>query len=162
MTYNQSASQQEPLFGDSTLRQLQGSMEALASQSFGGMHMSDLGIAIDSNGNMSLDSDTLTKALQSNPNAVSQMFTTNGFATAVYNMTNTYTDPQSGILTAKSKSIESQNTTLQNEIDQIEANATALQTRLTNQFNALETTMSQLQNEGNYVSKMFSSSSSSK
>ena len=159
MTYNQSATTQAPLFGDSTMRQLQSSMSAIASQSFGGMNLTQLGITIDSDGNMSLDSDTLNATLQSNPNALSDMFVTNGLATALYNMTTEYTDPVNGILTAKDKSITDQTSTLQDEINQIEDNATAMQTRLQDEFNQLETTMSQLQSEGNAVSKMFSSSS---
>jgi flagellar hook-associated protein 2 len=154
MSYNSSATTQEPLFGDSTMRQLQSSLEQLASQNFGGMNLTDLGLTIDENGNMSLDSDKLTSTLQTNPNAVEQFFTANGAATAMYTMTNMYTDPQNGILTAKDTSIADQNTDLQSEIDQIEANATALQDRLTDEFNQLESTMSSLNSESTQVSKM--------
>jgi flagellar hook-associated protein 2 len=154
MSYNQSSTTQSPLFGDPTMRQLQGSLETIASQDFGGTNLTDLGITIDQNGNMSLDSDKLTTALQKNPNAVSQLFSSNGLATAVYNMTNEYTDPENGVLTSKTKSITDQNTDLQNEIDQIQQNATALQTRLQDEFNQLETTMSGLQTESSYVTKM--------
>ncbi|HEY3802785.1 MAG TPA: flagellar filament capping protein FliD [Kofleriaceae bacterium] len=160
MSYNQSSTTQEPLFGDSTMRQLQGSLETIASQEFGGLNLTDLGITIDENGNMSLDSDKLTAALQTNPNAVTQLFTTGGFANAVYQMTDMYTDPADGILTSKSQSITDQNTDLQNEIDQIQSNATALQDRLQDEFNQLESTMSGLQSEGNYVSKMLTTSTS--
>lgn len=154
MSYNQSSTTQSPLFGDSTMRQLQSSMEALASESLGGMNLTQLGITIDQNGNMSLDSDKLTTALQKTPNAVTQLFSSNGFATAVYNMTNEYTDPENGVLAAKTNSITDQNKELQQDITQIEDNATAMQTRLQNEFNQLETTMSGLTAEGNAVSKM--------
>jgi flagellar hook-associated protein 2 len=154
MSYNASATTQEPLFGDSTMRQLQSSLEQIASGSFGGTNLTQLGLTIDENGNMSLDSDTLTATLQTNPKAVEQMFTANGFANSVYQMTNMYTDPQNGILTAKDTSITDQTNDLQDEINQIDANATALQDRLTDEFNQLETTMSSLNAESTSVSKM--------
>ncbi|HEX4450661.1 MAG TPA: flagellar filament capping protein FliD [Kofleriaceae bacterium] len=154
MSYNATATTQEPLFGDSTMRQLQSSLEQIASQNFGGLNLTDLGLTIDENGNMSLDSDTLTTTLQANPNAVEQFFTANGFASAAYQMTNMYTDPLSGILTAKDTSITDQTNDLQDEINQIDANATALQDRLTDEFNQLETTMSSLNSESTQVSKM--------
>jgi|HubBroStandDraft_6_1064221.scaffolds.fasta_scaffold42850_3 flagellar hook-associated protein 2 len=154
MSYNQSSTTQSPLFGDPTMRQLQGSLETIASQDFGGMNLTDLGITIDQNGNMSLDSGKLTAALQANPNAVSQLFSTNGLATAMYNMTDEYTDPENGVLTSKTQSITDQNNDLQDEINQIQTNATALQTRLQDEFNQLETTMSGLQTESSYVTKM--------
>jgi flagellar hook-associated protein 2 len=160
MTYNASATTQAPLFGDSTLRQLQSSMSAIASQNFGGTNLTQLGITIDSDGNMSLDTDTLNATLQHSPNAISDMFVTNGLATAMFNMTSEYTDPVNGILTAKDKSITDQTSQLKDAINQIEANATAMQTRLQDEFNQLETTMSTLQSEGNYVSKMFATKSS--
>ena len=53
-------------------------------------------------------------------------------------------------------SITDQNNDLQDDINQIQANATALQTRLQDEFNQLESTMSSLQAEGNQVSKILS------
>jgi flagellar hook-associated protein 2 len=157
MSYNSSSTTQEPLFGDSTMRQLQGSLGSIVSQDFGGLNLTDLGLTVDENGNMSLDSTTLDATLQANPNAVTKLMTSNGFATALYNMTALYTDPETGVLTSKTQSITDQNNDLQTDINQIQANATALQTRLQDEFNQLETTMSSLQAEGNQVSKMLSS-----
>lgn len=154
MTYNANATAQAPLFGDMTMRELQSSMEDIASQDFGGTNLTDLGITIDSDGNMTLDTDTLDAALSANPNVVSNLFTSQGFGTALYNMTDEYTDPENGILTAKEQSITDQNSDLTDEINQIQSNATAMQTTLQDEFNTLETTMSQLQSEGNYVTKM--------
>ncbi len=74
-------------------------------------------------------------------------------------MMDMYTDPANGILTSKTQSITDQNTDLQNEITQIQSNATALQDRLQDEFNQLESTMSGLQSEGNYVSKMLTTTS---
>jgi flagellar hook-associated protein 2 len=154
MTYNANATTQAPLFGDSSMRQLQGSLQTIASQNFGGTNLTDLGITIDEDGNMSLDTTQLDTALTSNPAAITNLFSTNGLAAAVYNMTDEYTAPSTGILSAKDASITSQTQDLQDVVDQIEANGTALQTRLQDEFNNLESTMSQLQSEGSQVSKM--------
>jgi len=48
-----------------------------------------------------------------------------------------------------------QSNDLQTEIDQINANATALQTQLQAQFNALETTMSTLNSQSSTITKLF-------
>jgi flagellar hook-associated protein 2 len=156
MTYNSSASTQEPLFGDPTMQQLQGSLGSIVSQDFGGLNLTDLGLSIDEDGNMSLDATTLDATLQANPNAITKLMTANGFGTALYNMTAMYTDPATGALTTETQSLTDQNNNLQSDINQIQSNATALQTRLQDEFNQLESTMSSLQAEGNQVSKILS------
>ena len=73
---------------------------------------------------------------------------------AVTTLTDMYTAPSDGILTAKSSALTDNKVDLQKQIDQINTNATALQTRLELQFNALEETMSKLQSQASYVSKI--------
>jgi flagellar hook-associated protein 2 len=163
LTYTGTAPAPGTLYGDSTVRELQSSLAAMMTASYGTTTPSDLGLTIDDTGVLSLDTTKLDSALQSNPNAVSDLFATSkgGFAKAVSNMSNVFTDPENGVLTTKSQAITSQVTLLQNEIDQNDANATALQTRLQNEFNALESTLSSIKNEGNYLTDLFSGSSTS-
>ncbi|MEO8842731.1 MAG: flagellar filament capping protein FliD [Kofleriaceae bacterium] len=156
LTYNASADRQSALFGDSTLRGLQSSMSEFTSRTFGGMNLTDLGVSMDQDGLLSLDSAKLTTALQANPDAITKLFVDGGLATAVKQMSDLYSEPGDGVLVVKSAGMADRNKLLQDQVDQIEANATALQTRLQAQFNALETAMSQLQGQSSYITQMMS------
>jgi flagellar hook-associated protein 2 len=144
----------DTLFGDSTLAQLQSSLQGLVSQTFGSSSLLDLGVSVDKDGVMSLDADKFTTALSANPNALGDLFVTGGLSKTVTDLTNMYTEPTDGILTAKSTGLSDNSDDLQKQIDQINDNATALQSRLEDQFNALEETMSKLQSQASYVSKI--------
>jgi flagellar hook-associated protein 2 len=160
LTYNATATTQAPLFGDSTLRGLQTSMSELTSRQFGTNNLTDLGVSMDENGMLTLDTTALSTALTTNPNAISDMFVQGGLSAAVTSLTNLYSEPVDGVLVTKSSGLDDQNTLLQGEVDQIDDNATALQTRLQDQFNALETAMSKLQSQSSYITNMLSSTSS--
>lgn len=161
LTYNANATTQSALFGDSTLRSLQGMLSGFASQTFGTMHLDDLGISMDQDGMLSLDTTKLTTALQNNPDAITNLFVTGGLATSVSAMSKMYSEAGDGVLVTKSAGLDDRSKLLQDEIDQIEANATALQTRLQNQFSQMEAAISSMQSQSSYISSMFSSSSSS-
>jgi flagellar hook-associated protein 2 len=161
LTYNASATTQSALFGDSTLRGLQGVLSAFASQTFGTMHLDDLGLSMDQDGMLSLDSDKLTTALQNNPDAITSLFVTGGLAKSVSDMSKMYSEAGDGVLVTKSSGLDDQNKLLQDQIDQIEDNANALQTRLQDQFTAMEQAISSMQSQSSYISSMLSSSSSS-
>ena len=129
LTYNSSATMQSALFGDSTLRGMQSTMSEFTSRTFGSMNLTDLGVTMDKDGLLSLDSTKLNTKLQSNPTAITDMFVTGG------------------------------SSLLQDQIGQIENNATALQKRLEDQFSALEAAMSQLNGQSSYITQMMSQTS---
>jgi flagellar hook-associated protein 2 len=142
------------LFGDSTLRQLQGALGTLMSNQYGSMTLSDIGLSRDKTGALTLDDTKLSAVLAKNPNAVSDLFVTSGFASAVKKLSDAYTRAGDGILTTKSKSLTDRYATLQKQADQINKNADDLQTRLEAQFNALETAMSQLKSQSAYLASV--------
>jgi len=144
----------DTLFGDSTLTQLQNSLQGMISQQFGTSSLLDLGISVDKTGVMSLDADKFGTAMSSNPNAMSDLFVAGGLSHAMSSLTDLYTQPSDGILTSKSSGITDQSDDLQKQIDQINSNADALQSRLQAQFDALEETMSKLQSQASYVTKV--------
>jgi flagellar hook-associated protein 2 len=161
LTYTGTTAGTDTLFGDSTLQGLKSAMDSLATQQFGGMSMSDLGLTFDKTGVLSLDDTTLDATLDKNPDALNDLFVTGGMSTAFVNMSNAYTESGDGILTSKSQGFTDESTALQSQIDQIESNATALQSRLQDQFNALEATMSKLNSQASQVSSILGGSSSS-
>jgi flagellar hook-associated protein 2 len=155
LNYTGTTAGNDTLFGDSTLRGLKGTLDQIATSKFGSTSMSDLGLTIDKTGILSLDTTQLNTTLAANPNAVSDLFVTGGLSNALTSMTSGYSEPGDGILTMKSQGMTDQTTNLQTQIDQINANATALQTRLQAQFSALEATMSALNSQSTYINKIF-------
>jgi flagellar hook-associated protein 2 len=142
------------LFGDSTLRQLQGALGTLMSNAYGSTTLADLGLSRDKTGALTLDETKLSATLAKNPDAVSDVFVSGGFAAAVTQLSDAYTRTGDGILSAKSQSLTDRYATLQKQADQINKNADDLQTRLEAQFNALETAMSQLKSQSAYLTSV--------
>ncbi len=154
LDYTGSTKGTNTLFGDSTFRGLQGSLGALVADSYGGSTLGALGISRDKTGAMTLDETKLASAIASDPDAVSKVFVTGGFASKVGTFTDSYTTSTTGILAAKSDGLVSRNKDLQTQIDRINANADALQTRLQAQFDALEKAMSNLQSQSGFISRI--------
>jgi flagellar hook-associated protein 2 len=142
------------LFGDSTLRGLQGALGNLMGSQYGDGTLGAIGLTRDKSGLLSLDETKLTAALTKDPNAVAKVFVTGGFATAVTTMTDAYTRAGDGILASKSKGMVDRFNVLQSQIDQINDHADQLKTRLEAQFNALETAMSNLKSQSSYLSSV--------
>lgn len=154
LDYTGTTKGQNTLFGDSTLRQLQTSLGTLMSNSYGGMSLSDIGLTRDRTGLMSLDESKLTKALTSNPNAVSDLFATNGFATAATSLTDAYTTSSTGIFATKTQALTDRHKALQTQIDSINKSADDLQARLEKQFNAMEQAMSNMKAQFSQLTAM--------
>jgi len=148
------------LFGDSTLRQLQGALGSIMSSGYGASTSSAntlgaIGLTRGKDGALTLDSTKLASALATNPNAVSDLFVTGGFAKAMTTMTDAYTRAGDGVLAGKTLSLTSQFGLLQKQADQINAHADALQIQLQAQFTALETSMSNLKSQSAYLTSIF-------
>jgi flagellar hook-associated protein 2 len=152
------------LFGDSTLRGLQGALGGVMSSGYGpGATTGDMsqaatlgaiGLTRDKTGNLSLDTTKLATALSANPNAVGDLFVKDGFATAMTNLTDTYTRAGNGMFASKSQSLTARFNLLQTQADQINTRADALKTQLENQFSALETAMSQLKSQSSFLTSI--------
>lgn len=138
------------LFGDSTLRGLQSALGAVATAAYGDGGLSTIGLSRDRTGTMTLDSTKLADAIAKDPDAVSKIFVTNGFANAVTSLVDRYTSAD-GLLAAKTESITARQKILQERIDRINNNADDLQTRLERQFSALEEAMSKLKSQTAYL-----------
>jgi flagellar hook-associated protein 2 len=156
------------LFGDATLRQLQGALGTIMSNSYGpadpdasdaeraatGTTLGAIGLTRDRTGALTLDDAKLSAALAAHPGAVSDLFVTGGFAAAMTGLTDTYTRAGDGVLASKTAGLSARNKALQGSIDHINARADALKTQLEKQFTALETAMSQLKSQSAYLTSI--------
>jgi len=151
------------LFGDSTLRQLQGALGGIMSRGYGPADadpstlssIGAIGLTRAKDGSLTLDDTKLTAALAADPNAVGDLFITRGFGAAMTTMTDAYTRPGDGLLASKTRSLTDRSTSLQSQVDHINTRADALKTQLEQQFTALETAMSKLKGQSSFLSSIF-------
>ena len=139
-----------PLSGDSTVRLLQSSLLAAPSYSASAGAMTtlgSLGITMNDDGTLSVNSSALTAALQNNPTAVQAFFqgsASNGFAASVENALSMFTDSSQGAFTVDLNSLSAENTDLQNQINDYEDYLAGVQTSLTSQYNQANILLLQL------------------
>ena len=142
---------QGPLGGDSTLGILQDMLLGTGSYSDGSTSgiatLADLGITMNNDGTLTVDNGTLDSALQNNFSAVQTFFqgtASNGFANTLSTQLNTMTDPTSGAFTVDLQSINSENTDLQNQINDFQAYLATQATLLTAEYNQADALLQQL------------------
>ncbi len=144
----------DTLFGDATLRQLQGALGSLASRAYGGKTLAGLGISIDTGGRLSLDRTKFDAALDKDPTAVESLFVAGGLATKMSDLATSYTRSGDGLLISKGTSLDSRIARHQKDIQRIETAATALGERLTRQFTALEQAISKMKAQSGQMMSM--------
>ncbi|HZP64538.1 MAG TPA: flagellar filament capping protein FliD [Terriglobales bacterium] len=141
---------QGPLSGDPTLSILQSQLLGSGAYSTTGTNVStlaDLGITMNDDGSLTLDSTTLDSALQSNFSAVQNFFqgtAFNGFVTFLNNQLNALTDPTNGAFTVDLQSISNENSDLQDQINNFEDYLQSQTTLLTNEYNQADALLQQL------------------
>lgn len=143
------------LFGDSTLRALQGRVATMMSSSYGGATLGGIGLSRDKDGFMAIDTTKLEAALAKDPTAAAKLFATGGFAADVAKLSDDYARGGDGILAVKTASLTAQGKTAQSQIDRIDASAEALRVRLEMQFAKLESAMSMLKSQSSRLTAMF-------
>jgi flagellar hook-associated protein 2 len=183
----QDQTQNGVLFGNSTVQQLQDSMGQFIARAFSGVGqyrtITAMGISVNQDGTLTLDTDTLNQILATNPDDVRTFFTTNtkavaadlttnpptqaqpaveGFGATLSDMVTRFTDSQTGILFAASDAITNQETQLKQQQTDLATLLTAKRNRLTQQMANLESTIAGLKNQGTALNSLTSTTSSSK
>jgi len=150
-----------PLLGDSLLRSVQQDMRNGLTNPVSGLSgdfnaLATIGITTTASGTLELDAAKLNKALSADPDALAHLFgSENGVAARLYAQVETRL--QSG------SDLDSRNTTLKRQMDDIgrEKEALALrmeqiEARYRKQFTALDSLLSQLQTTSSYLSQQLS------
>jgi len=148
--YTVSSSNQEgPLGGDSALRMLQSILLGSGSYTATGsiQTLGDLGISMNNDGTLSLDTSTLDNAIQNNFGAVQSFLqgaASNGFVNSLNTQVSGLTDPVSGAFTVDLQSISNENNDLQSQINNFQTYLNNQQTLLTNEYNQADILLQQL------------------
>ena len=145
-TYSSTNSTQGPLAGDSALGLLQNALLGAGSYSAASngttTTLGSLGITMNNDGTLSVNSTTLDDALQNNPSAVQNFFegsALNGFANALNTQLQSLTDPADGAFTVDLSSMKNTYNELEDNITNFQQNYIApLQTSLTAEYSSAE------------------------
>jgi len=113
--------------------------------------LSSLGVSVNSDGTLSLNTSTLNSALQNNYSDVQGCFqgsSLNGFANSLDQQLTSFLSPSDGAFTVDLQSLNSQNTELQDDITNFQTNIIdPLQTQLQAEFSKAEIALQQLPGE---------------
>lgn len=143
---------------DSDVRSLQTTLESAisytatsASGSTTVPNLSSLGISVNDDGTLSLNSATLSNVLQNDFNDVQNFFqgaSLNGFANTLDQQLTTYISPADGAFTLDLQSISSEESGLQTDISNFETNyITPLKAQLQSEYSQAEILLQQLPTE---------------
>jgi flagellar hook-associated protein 2 len=170
-TYTAGASSQPPLFSDSALQQVQstlaGDINYFMSGNNGINSLASLGVNLQQDGTLSVNSSTLTAALTSNPSAVQNFFQgpdfVSGFGGQLYNDVNKLNDPTQGVLALDLQGIDQEEQDVTNTINEFNANLQQQEQQWTTEYSQVNATLQQLpsliQQAGGQISSSSSSSS---
>ena len=168
-TYNSSASTAPPLEGDTAVELLQNYLLGAGSYSASGngsiSTLGSLGITMNNDGTLSVDSTTLDNAIQNNSSAVQQFFegtSLNGFSSALSNQLQSLTDSANGAFTVELSSLQSNYNDLQDDINNFQNNYIApLQASLTAEYDSAEIALQMLNTTKQQINAELGNDSSS-
>ena len=147
-TVNTATNSEGPLGSDSSLRQLQSSLMKDITYAIpgGGAYsgLAGLGISMNDDGTLSVDSSQLNSALSSNPSAFVSFFqnaTQTGFADTFHKDLIDLTSPTRGVLNLDLAQNKAQQQDLTKSITNFERQLTAEQTQLTNEYNQVNASL---------------------
>lgn len=169
-TFNASTSSEGVLGTDSTIRSLQATLEGLAgytSSAGAGSNsitsLAGLGISMNNDGSLSLDTSTLNQAL-ANPQAVQNFLqgtALNGFAQQATSALAAYGDPATGSIASEIKNLKQQYSALQSQVSDYESTYIASQqTVLTAMYSKAEIALEQLPTEMQQIQQQLGNNSS--
>jgi flagellar hook-associated protein 2 len=140
-----------PLEGDGTLRLIQTQLLAGVNYAISGnngfVNLSSLGINMNNDGTLSVDSAALSNSLSGNFTSVKNFFqgsNLTGFASTFWNTLNQINDPAKGYLALDLQGVTQTNQALTQQIADLQAIAATKQQALIAQFSQVEVTLQEL------------------
>ncbi len=123
--------------------------------------LSKLGISIDENGHLNLDTSKLNDALENHPNDVITFFTSTesnneGLAVKLYDFLDGYLKSSTGIISAKTDGLQKSIDRIEDQIERINDRLAKREENLRHQFNALEDLLAQFQQTSGQLEQQLS------
>jgi len=146
-----------PLIGDATVASVKRSLQSLITRPVAGSPsiISEIGIATQKNGTLSVDSSKFDAALKSNLAGVGNLFAaaTDGLAKSMINFADAATRLGEGILSVRIDGAQGEIRKMADRIANKENSISRLTEDLTRKFTALETLVSQINTQGSYLTQ---------
>jgi len=154
--------------GESTVRSVAQGILSAATKQFSALSQdydsaSLVGLGSDGKGRLTFNSTTFREAFAAEKDQVTNFFSgTDAFAQTILDQIDVYNDSVSGTLVMRKDSLESRIEDLNLQVDRYDKRLTTMETRLRNQFNAMESILGGLQGSQTYITALLSQSTSSK
>ena len=151
-----------PLAGDGGARQLRSQLlDAIRTD--GGVSLASYGIQVNRSGRLDFDEAAFKAAYAADPTGTAEMFTTaaDGFAARVAEVAKGASDSTDGTLSAAITGRQSGIDRMEDSIDEWDRRLTLRRTALERQFVALETALSQMSSQSNWLAGQLASLPSS-
>jgi flagellar hook-associated protein 2 len=163
-SYNADTETAGVLLGDATTNSIRNRLDNMVTDTVAGVEsfgrLADIGIALNGEGRLEVDSSTLNSALDDHFDDVLQFFTqsaegSEGFAVRMVDTLDAILDSTDGTLAVRTDGIQTSIDGIEDQVERIEMRNLAWETRTRAQFNALELLLAEYQNTGNYLSQQF-------
>jgi len=155
--YNQEAGIRGPYVGETSVQRVLSGLREVVATSFDDLAqdydaLSLMGIELDSEGHLNIDSDRFQEVLAENPDQVSNFFTSDdGFVAAMVEKIDIYADPVDGTIEGRRDTLESRVSDMEDRVDSMDLRLERTVARLRRQFAGMESLLSGLQNSQQYL-----------
>lgn len=160
--YNADTKTASILTGDSTLRTIQNRLQSLVAGTVSGLsgnigRLSDIGVAVQKDGTLSLNTSKLQVALGDPNTDVAGLFTSTttgneGIAVNFYNVLDSFVD-DTGLIASRTDGITQTIKNLTNQQNALSDRLTAIEANYRKQFSALDTTIASMQSTQSYLTQ---------
>lgn len=155
--YNSETNTAAALTGDSMVRGLQSQLRNLASEQV--VDFKALGLKINTDGTLALDTTELTKGLAEDPGALSRLFSGDeGYGAGLEKLLDSVLEDD-GLLDSRTDSLNARLKTYNKQYEDLDRRMESLQARYTAQFTAMEQLVTQLQGSSGFLSQQLVSMS---
>ena len=154
------------LMGDAATNSIRNRLRSMVTGTVPGIEslsrLVDLGITLNTEGRLEVDSSTLNGALDDHFEDVLQFFTqstdgSEGFAVRMADTLDAILSSTNGTLAARTMGIQNSIDEIEDQVERLELRVLAWETRTRAQFNALEVLLSEYQTTGDYLSQQIAS-----
>ncbi len=120
--------------------------------------LSSVGISLESGGTLKFDQEKFLKAMEEDPDAVAELFTTEdvGFGALIQDEIDRFTDDDSGVISLREEALIQSEDLLNDRIDALNELLVRKQERMYEEFIAMETAIAQLQSQETALSGLSS------
>lgn len=155
--YNTETNTASALTGDSMVRGLQSQLRNLASEQV--VDFKALGLKINTDGTLALDTTELTKGLAEDPGALGRLFSGDeGYGAGLEKLLDSVLEDD-GLLDSRTDSLNARLKTYNTQYEDLDRRMESLQARYTAQFTAMEQLVTQLQGSSGFLSQQLVSMS---